>query len=153
MPRGSNDPNWDFASSARLPDGRHGLVLIEAKAHVAEFSGEAKGKPPGNPENHERIGRAIEEAAEGLRQHWPSVAISRDRFYQFSNRVAFSWKLASLGIPTVLVYLGFTGDDGISDCGEPLRDHEHWARTVQDQVDPVFPPECWDREVVIPSGR
>lgn len=77
------------------------------------------------------------------------MAISRDRFYQFSNRLAFAWKLASLGIPTVLVYLGFTGDDGISDCDEPLRDDQHWRRIVQDQVAPVFPVECWGRAVLI----
>jgi hypothetical protein len=35
--------------------------------------------------------------------------ISRDNRYQMSNRFAWSWKLASVGVPVVLVYLGFVG--------------------------------------------
>ena len=26
----------------------------------------------------------------------------------------------------MLLYLGFTGDDGIADAGEPIRDDAHW---------------------------
>lgn len=58
------------------------------------------------------------------------MTISRDSHYQFANRLGFAWKLASIGVPTVLVYLGFTGDDGIIDRGEPLRDADHW-RTAE----------------------
>ena len=31
-----------------------------------------------------------------------------------------------MGIPAVLVYLGFTGDGGIRDAGEPFADDAHW---------------------------
>lgn len=149
IPRGANDPNWDLASTASFPDGRKGLVLIEAKAHVREFEGEAKGKPAGNPENHERIRQAIGEAAAGLRQHWLDIRISRDHWYQFSNRLAFAWKLASLGVPTVLIYLGFTSDDGMADCGDPLRDSDQWRSLVEGHLNPIFPRACWGREVQI----
>lgn len=71
---GKNDPNWDFATSATFPAGRRGLVLIEAKAHVAELANEAKGKPKGKSEgsaaNHDSIGRAIADDA-GRREHGP----------------------------------------------------------------------------------
>lgn len=67
----------------------------------------------------------IAEACAGLQLLGPAVRISRDSHYQLSNRVAFAWKLATLGLPTVLVYLGFWGDDGIADVGEPFWDAEH----------------------------
>src|SRR5687768_17514962 len=86
------------------------LVLIEAKAHVQEFTNGAAGQPANiNSENRERIGRAISEARDALSRHANEIGISRDSWYQFSNRVAFAWKLASEGTPTALIYLGFTG--------------------------------------------
>ena len=45
----------------------------------------------------------------------PNVAISYTAHYQLANRLAFTWKLATLGIPTVLIYLGFIGDTGMKD--------------------------------------
>jgi len=56
----------------------------------------------------------------------PDVRLDRDSHYQLANRLAFTWKLATLGIPVVLLYLGFTGDEGIADAGEPIRDDAHW---------------------------
>lgn len=67
---GANDPNWDLAASGTFPGNREGLVLIEAKAHVAELEHEAKEKLKGNSAgsaaNHESIGRAIGQAAAAL---------------------------------------------------------------------------------------
>jgi hypothetical protein len=62
-----------------------------------------------------------------------------DRCYQLSNRLAFTWKLATLGIPVVLLYLGFTGDEGIRDVGEPLRDDEDWRHTFATHFSKVAP--------------
>jgi hypothetical protein len=53
-----------------------------------------------------------------------------------------------MGIPTVLIYLGFTGDDGIRDVGEPIRDEEHWRGLVMGVQD-VVPPDMWDIEILI----
>ena len=112
---GANTPNWDLAATATI-EGRKGLILAEAKANVPEL-GEA-GKSLGDKaserssENHARIGQAIAEAQTALSSVLEGVNISRGSHYQLANRVAFMWKLASLGIPTVLVYLGFTGDEG-----------------------------------------
>ena len=72
--------------------------------------------------------KAIQEASDALSRHAAGVKISSDSWYQFSNRVSFAWKLASHGIPTALIYLGFLGDKGIST--DHLRDHEHWRETV-----------------------
>jgi hypothetical protein len=65
------------------------------------------------------------------------LAITRDSHYQLSNRLAFAWKLASLGVPTVLLYLGFTGDDGIRDVGAPFADSGHWMTALNAYFDGV----------------
>lgn len=149
----ANDPNWDLAASATFPGNRRGLVLIEAKAHVAELAhaatGKRKGTSAGSAANHESIGRAIAEAALALNRIMPGVKISRDSHYQFSNRVAFGWKLASMGIPAVVIYLGFTGDHGMAEQGEPLRDANHWRETVLDHTREILPKEFWEREISI----
>jgi len=44
--------------------------------------------------------------------------------YQLSNRLAFLWRLAKADIPTVLVYLGCTGDQPFGTGVVPFRDHE-----------------------------
>lgn len=63
-----------------------------------------------------------------------AIAAGRRAKGRCPNRIAFGWKLASLGIPTVLVYLGFTGDTGIADVGEPFTSDEHWQTAFHDDV-------------------
>lgn len=146
---GANVPNWDLACTALYGGDRPALVLVEAKAHVPEFDAGEKGKKPGNRENDERIWEAISEACRALAGHADGVGISRDSWYQFSNRVAFAWKLASTGIPTALIYLGFTGDSGMEKIGPPLRNDAHWRDTVVEKlrVRNVFPVTLWEREI------
>jgi hypothetical protein len=109
-PKGGNNPNWDIASSCRIR-GKPGLLLVEAKAHGCELKSQGKGKVSssasyGTRKNHLCIRQAIAEAARDLQsitgRYWK---ISRDKHYQISNRFAWSWKLAQLGIPVVLLYL------------------------------------------------
>jgi hypothetical protein len=76
--------NWDLACGARFEGGQRGLVLVEAKAHVSELTGESKGKQlryvsPGSQRNHARIGSAIDEAKQALRAQGINAGISRDR--------------------------------------------------------------------------
>jgi hypothetical protein len=140
--RGANTPNWDFASAAYV-DGTPGLVLVEAKAHIAELSRKGKGQSPDRSgrsvENHSKIAAAIAEACADLQRREPGVGIQRDAHYQFSNRIAFAWKLASLGVPTVLVYLGFLGDEAVAGSEHALKDDAHWQAAFRDHVDPVWP--------------
>ncbi|MFH1081682.1 MAG: hypothetical protein V1766_15710 [Pseudomonadota bacterium] len=113
---GANTPNWDIAAVCEI-EGQSGLVLVEAKANRWEL-GKA-GKPiavnasTNSRQNHERIAAAIKEACAGWQHIDNRVLITHKSRYQLANRLAFAWKLASLGIPVVLVYLGFTGDEGI----------------------------------------
>jgi hypothetical protein len=139
-PTGANTPNWDIAASC-LVGGTPGLILVEAKANVPELSGAPKAAPrkdsPNSVTNHDRIGAAIEDANSSLRRAHPSIAISRDKSYQLSNRIAFAWRLASWGVPVVLIYLGFLADEGIRDAGEPLKDASTWEDLVAHHLEAV----------------
>lgn len=109
-PDNANTPNWDIACIAEI-DGSCGLVLVEAKAHKGELSRGKKSKSTGSDksgENRTRIGEAIEVASSELHESSKlEFNLSLDSPYQLSNRFAWSWKLANLNIPIILVYLGF----------------------------------------------
>ena len=145
--RGANKPNWDLVVTCNFA-GKPGLALIEAKAHEGELDWAGK-RPPETSDNsvanHERIGLAIAEACSALDHIVPGVRISRDTHYQLANRVAYSWKLASMGVPVLLIYLGFTGDAGIADVGPPLRDDIHWRSVMHRYSEGVLPREFFDR--------
>jgi hypothetical protein len=140
VPQGANTPNWDIAAKATIK-GRPGLVLVEAKAHAAEL--ETAGKrvtPQTNPQNHHQIGEAIRQANEGLNSIRDGWNLSRDSHYQLSNRFAWSWKIASLGVPVVLVYLGFLNADEMP-C--PFQTAEAWVRRVRDWSRSIVPEGAW----------
>jgi hypothetical protein len=138
-PRRANTPNWDLAMIAEI-EGALGLVLVEAKANVREIGSAGKSGPTGSDgscANHECIGEAIASARTALQSVCPGIAISRDSNYQLSNRIAFTWKLASLGIPVALIYLGFVGDDGICDVSSPFVDDAHWQSVLREHLQEV----------------
>lgn len=147
---GANTPNWDLALSCQI-GGRPGLVLVEAKANVPELNASGKVLEPaassGSRDNHNQIGVAIREACLQLRRISPAVSISRDSHYQLSNRVAFTWKLASLGVATILVYLGFYGDEGIKDVGEPIKSAQGWNDVFGAYAYSVVPKDLFERRI------
>lgn len=140
--RGANTPNWDIAASCKIEDVL-GLILVEAKANIPELGISGKRldlkASSASTENHVRIGQAISEANDALRATFPDIAISRDSHYQLANRVAFAWKLATLGVPTVLVYLGFLGDQGIADAGSPFDSEKHWREVFHEHTRKIIP--------------
>ncbi len=148
--RGANTPNWDIAFSCDIEE-TPGLILVEAKANVPELVRSGKGlradASDNSRANHERIGGAIDEACAALRLVAGATAIRRDSHFQLSNRVAFAWKLASLGVPTILVYLGFLGDRGIADAGEPFRDEAHWNDSFAAYAHSQVPRELFERRL------
>ena len=152
-PRGANTPNWDLACAAYIND-EPGLILVEAKAHTSELS--SAGKPPcrahigATAENHGRIGAAIGEASDALRSVDARVNLQRDAYYQLSNRIAFAWKLASLGVPTVLVYLGFLGDGNVRGPEHALKGDGHWQRVFREHAESVWPDSLL--EDAVPAG-
>ncbi len=148
----ANTPNWDLAAGASF-HGKKGLVLVEAKAHVGEL--EKGGKRSRNinrdqdaygrsEDNRKRIGVAIEQACNALQLQAPGICIHRDRYYQISNRIAFAWKLASLGVPVVLVYVGFLNDVGMP---RPFVSEEHFERVMRSYLSAVFPPAFLNKPI------
>ena len=138
-------PVWDLAATCTIRN-RPGLLLAEAKAHAGELSVTGKAVPtsPNGWRNHERIGAAIAEANDGLGldsgRPW---ALSRDSHYQLSNRFTWAWKLASLGVPVVLVYLGFLNADEMTDRGQPFRSEDELTSVLMDHGDGIVDPKSW----------
>jgi hypothetical protein len=141
-----NSPNWDLVSTCKI-NGKKGFILIEGKAHSGELDAVGKGQD-GDPERHHRIKGAIEEANERLRvstHDWhlsDEWHLSRDSHYQLSNRFAWAWKLATLGFPTILIYLGFLR---ATEMKEPFASAEHWDRSIREFASPVVPKNVWGR--------
>ena len=160
---GGAGPNWDLVSQCVVGSGndaRRGLLLVEAKAHWAELEGERAGKKLGagassnSRRNHDRIGRAIDEANVGLRSLTtnPGWALSRDSCYQMANRFAWAWKLVDLGVPVVLVYLGFLNAAEMSDKGDPFSGHADWVECVKTHAKDRVPEEAWEHSWKVLDG-
>jgi hypothetical protein len=150
--RGSNTPNWDLAIGCNIED-KPGLVLVEAKANKNELKTEGKslgrGASTKSKENHNQIGIAISEARRSLCAIGIHNGIDRGTHYQLSNRIAFTWKLASLGIPTVLVYLGFLGDTGIENVAPQFTNHQDWTETFWAHANDIAPKAMFERRLEI----
>lgn len=148
-------PNFDIASTCTI-DGRKGLLLVEAKAHVTELTKEAAGRSlesnatAARRASHEAIGRAIEQAAFGLTRDLSAPCrLSRDRCYQMANRFAWAWKLATLEIPVVLVYLGLLRAGEMADRGAPFESHATWDRAVREHSAPQMDDSLWNNPWMI----
>jgi hypothetical protein len=153
--KGAKLPTWDLVVSALDSHGKKALILVEAKAHATELS--SAGKLPARrktPEeqarsdaNHARIFQAILEAKTALQQVVPTIAICQGRNYQFANRIAFAWKLASMGIPVALIYLGFIGDTAIARPGMCFLAPADWQAAFQRHTANDFPIAMEGRKV------
>lgn len=147
----ANTPNWDMASTCKI-EGREGLLLVEAKAHRNELSEKGKSMPvnENRQKNHEQIGLAIEQANTDLgRVAGGNWGLSRDDRYQLANRFAWSWKLASLGVPVVLLYLGFLNAKDMVRDGELFRSKCDWTRVLRDHARGAVADSCWGRRLEV----
>lgn len=146
----ANTPNWDVASTCHIGH-RPGLILVEAKAHAAELSCAAKPKPstPNGEKNDRRIRAAMEDANSALNGVLLGWRLSCDSHYQMANRFAWAWKLASIGVPVVLMYLGFTHAVEMADRGEPFSDAEAWEKAVREHSADITPPSVWDNPMLV----
>lgn len=138
----SNTPNWDLVSTCKV-ESKTGLILVEAKANAGELKKKdrksADETKPASIAQQESIEAAIRDADLALRRVWPNINISTRSHYQLANRLAFSWWLASNGIPVVLVYLGFLNDVGMK---RPLLSHADWKKRFEAYAGGVFPPDA-----------
>ena len=152
VPKGARVPNWDIASTCTI-EGKPGLLLIEAKAHDEELNYETAGKrrackeTTGQIRNREQIHNRMQESSAGLtnstRLEW---ALSIEHNYQMSNRFAWAWKLTELGIPVILIYLGFLNAIEMSDRGVPFSTHKAWGKLVLAHSEHLFSNEIWNRQ-------
>ena len=124
-------PQWDLAGTCNI-EGRDGLILVEAKAHSNELSAAGKRKPrtDNGRKNHDRIGSAIAQANAGAAAGG-AWTLSRDECYQLSNRFAWSWKLVSLGVPAILIYLGFLRAGEMARECAAFRTEDYWEATLR----------------------
>ena len=75
--------------------------------------------------------------------------LSRDKRYQLANRFAWSWKLASLGVPVVLIYLGFLNAEDMARDGVLFRSESDWARALKDHARGVADDACWGKQIEV----
>ena len=138
----SKTPSWDIASTCTV-SGRKGLLLVEAKAHSEEFS---KGDRCGaGPANRKRIESALEEATAGLRKATGGPwRLSVEHHFQLANRFAWSWKLATLGVPVVLVYLGFLDAVEMTDKRSPFGSDDDWKNVLLEYCRDTIDAACWE---------
>jgi hypothetical protein len=151
-PRGAMLPNWDIASTCNIED-RRGLLLVEAKAHDKELSEAGKSEPTSDNSklNHEQIKTAIVQANVCLNAVVPGWRLSRDSHYQLSNRFAWAWKLATLGIPVILVYLGFLNAEEMFDQGQPFDSIKTWHDCIRNHAKNIVPEGAWEKRIEIDS--
>jgi hypothetical protein len=135
-------PNWDIASTCTI-DGKRGLLLVEAKAHHKKLK---QDDCCGARKNFERIGEAVRAANDGLNKVANGWNLSHKSHYQLCNRFAWSWKLTILGIPVVLVYLGFLNADEMS---ESFPDAQSWDNAVHNYARGFVPESVWGRKLML----
>lgn len=140
----ANTPNWDLICTCTI-DGKQGLVLVEAKAHADELHPDDRCGAR-NEDNRQRIEKAIRDVNQNLGKGW---ALSADSRYQLSNRFVWAWKLASLGIPVVLVYLGFLN---VPEMSKSFADHKAWEDRLLSYGHGVVPPGVWNSDQIKVNG-
>ncbi len=145
--RGARTPVWDIAATCSVPGyERKGIVIVESKAHCRELSEDGKKFGSNtNRENHQRIGDAIQEANSGLRDLGGEWNLTRDSHYQLSNRFAWAWKITQLGIPVVLVYLGFLN---ATEMNDPFSDDKEWRNRLLAHAQGIVPEEAWGTQLI-----
>jgi hypothetical protein len=144
----ANTPNWDFASTCSIGNEK-GLVLIEAKAHLAELHDQ--GKTTGNPANDSQIMAAIQQANESYGAGDSEWGLTSNRCYQIANRFAWAWKLATCGVPTILIYLGFLNATEMGRCGPTFDTPEAWADAIRTHAEGLVPATAWGRALSVGS--
>jgi hypothetical protein len=143
QPGRANTPNWDLVSTCQI-EGHRGIILAEAKAHEGELSDDASGAT--NPENSQQIKKALFEATVAWNALASGFALSANSYYQLSNRFAFAWKVATMGTPVVLLYLGFLDAQEMKDGSRVLlKDYAHWRYCLLARSKGTIPENAWDR--------
>lgn len=134
-------PTWDLLCHITVRD-RPGLLLVETKAHVREMLEQDKKTAPGagskSMQNDRQIKQRIVETNDKLNALGiGSFYLSTKDHYQLANRLSYLAKLASDGVPTVLLYLGWLKSP--SWPRDFFRDDAHWHDVVTNHMNEVVP--------------
>lgn len=143
-------PTWDVAATC-LIKGKQGLILVEAKAHTQELDDSGKRlDATTNLDNHSSIGAAIDAANADLNRRTPNWNLNRDHHYQVSNRFTWAWKLAELGVPVVLVFLGILEAEEMDNATRrAFASHDDWKTAMLNHTAGVIPRDAWGQELQI----
>lgn len=135
-------PTWDLLCHIEVA-GKAGLLLVEAKAHFSEL-GEKNKKTAADPDNDRSIAndlsirlRLAEASLRLTELGLGGFRLSADNEYQLSNRLAYLHKLASDGIPTVLLYLGWLRSPDWPNDAFP--DGIEWEKCVMSHMSRIGP--------------
>lgn len=148
------NPTWDLIAVCEQ-DTRRGLLLVEAKAHESELDRKGKRALDAETDNAQAwtndgsIRGAIAEAQAWFAQVAGATRLTADSHYQLANRLTSAYKVASVGLPVVLLYLGFTRDTYF---GDHLRDANHWQQLMRGYMQDVVPPDFSGRVLPHVSG-
>jgi len=142
-PFGGKAPTWDLLCPITFT-GTLGLLIVECKAHQSEMVQSRRTLKLAEMSissfrNHVSIARKLLDANCALdRLGFGRYALSLSVAYQLSNRIAYLHHLASLGVPTVLMYLGWLRSP---DCrgARPFQDHAAWNDAVTFQFEKIGP--------------
>ncbi len=143
-------PNFDLISTATVC-GIPGVLLVEAKAHHGELETCGKAfRSSSNLANHQKIGESIAIANRALNAFTSGFKLSRDVFYQVSNRMAWGWRLASLGVPVIVLYLGFVQDAYWP--ADQFKSSEDWMQAARDYLGKLCPWRRLTGPFSVPQG-
>lgn len=121
-------PCWDALALAHQPGGNSTLVLVEAKAHVAEFGPAPCGAT--GESSIAKIRAAIEHARRQL-EGSASTDTWMSGYYQLANRLAWALWLRDHHVNTVFGHVLFADDrSNIPATTDELRDAAHRAHAT-----------------------
>ena len=156
-------PAFDLVSTFGAEGSDSGILIVSAAAHIGELNSDHA---------HQRektalpqIKKAFAEASAGwnalLLKHAEDygyklshrVKLSTEAHYRLATHFAFAWKLAQLGVPVILLYLGFLDATELEPDGRLIfRDGEMWNKCVFEKTSKPLPEEIWDASFDVPDG-
>jgi hypothetical protein len=144
-------PQFNFLSTCMI-DEKPGLFLIQFKKRVDNDFPEGKNNED-NKDNHKQIGDRISSVSEKLSDDDKfSFGLTHESYYELSNRFAWTWKLADLGIPVVLVYLGFISTKEMDE--KIFYSHVDFVRSmITGDPAKIVDPNAWEKKFEVGDGE
>jgi len=155
--------NDEIHNSAIQQSRNSAILVISAAAHIGELNSDHahQREKPALPQ----IRKALAEASSGWNALLEKragdygyklshrVKLSTDAHYRLSCNFAVAWKLAQLGVPTILCYLGFLDALELAEDGRLIfGNRAMWVKCVFEKTSKPVPEEIWDATFEVPGG-